>query len=130
MRISDWSSDVCSSDLGTHAFLDIVAGNDEVLAIVGPAARDDMDVGIVRVPVIDTDPIELGAEVLLHLPHQLEGEGLEVGHLWRVLGRDDEPEMMPVVLSPLGEGLGIELGRAHACTPDTNAQIVSRTMLE
>src|SRR3546814_10711127 len=27
--------------------------------------------------------------------------------LRRVLGRDDEPEMMPVVLSPLGEGLGI-----------------------
>src|SRR3546814_15459663 len=66
-----------------------------------------MDVVYVRVTVIDTDPIELGAEVLLHLPHQLAVEGLEVGHLRRVLGRDDEPEMMPVVLSRPGEGLGI-----------------------
>ena len=62
---------------------------------------------IIRVPVIDTDPVELGAEILFHLPHQVAGIGLEVGHLRRVLGRDDEPEMMPIILGPLGEGLGI-----------------------
>ncbi len=57
--------------------------------------------------MIDGDPIELGAEVLLHLADQLAGEALEVGHLRRVLGRDDEAEMMAVILAPLGEGLGI-----------------------
>lgn len=48
-------------------------------------AQDDMDMWIIRVPVIDADPVELGAEVCLHLPHQLAGESLEVGHLGRVL---------------------------------------------
>ena len=57
--------------------------------------------------MIDGDPIELGAEILLHLADQLAGEALEVGHLRRVLGRDDEAEMVAVVLAPLGEGLGI-----------------------
>ena len=63
--------------------------------------------GCCGVPVIDGDPIELGAEVLLHLADQLAGEALEVGHLRRVLGRDDEAEMMAILLAPLGEGLGI-----------------------
>ena len=65
-----------------------------------------MDVRIIGVPVIDADPVELRAEVLLHLPHQVAGEGLEVCHLDRVLRRDDEAEMVPVVLGALGEGLG------------------------
>ena len=36
---------------------------------------------MLRVPVIDADPIKLGAEILLHLADQLAGEALEVGHL-------------------------------------------------
>ena len=57
--------------------------------------------------MIDGDPIELGAEILLHLADQLAGEALEVGHLRRVLGRDDEAEVMAVLLAPLREGLGV-----------------------
>jgi hypothetical protein len=92
---------------GTHPLLDVVARNDEVLAVVGDAAHDDVDVGMLRIPVIDSDPIELGAEILLHLADQLAGEALEVGHLRRVLGRDDEAEVMAVLLAPLREGLGV-----------------------
>jgi hypothetical protein len=66
-----------------------------------------MDVRVVGVPVIDADPVELGAEVRLHLPHQLAGEGLEVGHLGRVLGRDDEAEVVAVVPGTIGECLGV-----------------------
>jgi hypothetical protein len=36
------------------------------------------------------------------------GEALEVGHLRRVLGRDDEAEVMSVLLTPLRERLGDE----------------------
>ena len=64
---------------------------------------------VVGVPVIDGDPIELGAEILLHLADQIAGEGFEVGHLHGVLGRDDEAEMMPVVLAPLGEGAAVDV---------------------
>ena len=63
-----------SCGAGAHPLLDVVAGDDEILAVVGAAAHDDVDVGIVGVPVIDADPIELGAEILLHLAHQLAGE--------------------------------------------------------
>ena len=41
-----------------HAFLDVVARDDEVLAVVAHAAHDEMDMGIVGVPVIDGDPVE------------------------------------------------------------------------
>ena len=75
---------------GAHALLDVVARDDEVLAVVGDAADDDVDVRMLCVPVIDGDPFELGPQILLHLTDQLAGEALEVGHVRRVLGRDDE----------------------------------------
>ena len=84
---------------GAHALLDVVARDDEVLAVVGDAAHDDVDVWMLGVPVIDGDPIELGAEVLLHLADQLAGEALEVGHLGGILGRDDESEMVAIILA-------------------------------
>jgi len=48
---------------------DIVAGNDAVAAIVALAPHYDMDVRVVRVPVIDSDPIEPGCEIPLGLRH-------------------------------------------------------------
>jgi len=42
---------------------DVVAGYDEVAAVVALAPDDDMNVRVVRIPVIDSDPIELGAEI-------------------------------------------------------------------
>jgi hypothetical protein len=56
---------------GAQSVADIVAGNDEVAAIVGLAPHDDMDVRVVRIPVIDSDPIKLGAEIPLGLRHQI-----------------------------------------------------------
>ncbi|MET4297143.1 hypothetical protein ABIB06_000908 [Bradyrhizobium sp. LB8.2] len=66
-----------------------------------------MDVRIVRVPVIDGHPIEPCAEIGLHLLGEVAGEGPEVGHLAGVLRRDDEPEMMAVVLAPFRESRAI-----------------------
>ena len=45
-----------------------------------------MDVGVVGVPVIDADPIQLRAEVFFHLPHQLARVCFQVGHIRGVLG--------------------------------------------
>ena len=102
---------------GAHTLLDVVAGDDEVLAVVGDAAHDDVDVRMLGVPVVNRDPIELGAEVLLDLASQLAGETLEVGHLRRVIGRDDEAEVMSVLLAPLGEGVGVGIFRVRAEQP-------------
>ena len=71
---------------------------------------------IVGVPVIDGDPVEPRAEIGFHLPREIAREGPEVGHLGGVLGRDDEAEMVPVVLAPFGEGAivgAIGLGIEH-----------------
>ena len=87
-----------------EAAADVVAADHEVLPVIGLAADQDMDVRIVGVPVIDRDPVEPRAEIALDIGHQLAREGPEVGHLRRVLGRDDEPEMVSVILAPLGEG--------------------------
>ena len=73
-----------------------------------------MNVRVVGVPVIDGGPIELRAEILLHLSHQLAGEGFEVGNIHGVLGRDDEPEMMAVLFGTLRKGATINLAALRA----------------
>ena len=57
--------------------------------------------------MIDTDPVELCAEITLGVSHQLAGEGAKIGHLDRVLGGHREPEAMAVVLAALGKRLGV-----------------------
>ena len=86
-----------------HTFLDVVASDDEVFTVLAHATHDQMDMRMLGVPVIDGDPVELGAEIFLHLPDEITGEGSQVGHLQRIVWRDDEAEMMPVVLAALGE---------------------------
>ena len=46
---------------------DVFAADDQVLAVIGAAADEDMDVRIVGVPVVDRDPVEPGAEVPLDI---------------------------------------------------------------
>ncbi len=59
------------------------------------------------IEVIDGDPIELGAEILLHLAHEVADERLEIGETGAVLGRDDEAELMRIALRALEKGLEI-----------------------
>src|SRR5215468_10798146 len=54
---------------------------------------------IVGVPVIDCDPVEPGPEIAFHLSDEVAGEGLEIGHLGSILRRNDEAEVMPIVMS-------------------------------
>ena len=63
-----------------------------------------MDVRVVCVPVIDGHPVEPRAEVDLHLPGQVAAESSEVSHLAGILGRDDEAEMVSVILAPVRKG--------------------------
>src|SRR3546814_15327205 len=112
MRISDWSSDVCSSDLAraeieidefagalAQAVADIVARNDEILAPIIPAAHDDMGMGMAGVEMIDRDPVELRPKILFHPRHQPAGQWLQILIVRAVLGADDEAELMAVVLA-------------------------------
>jgi hypothetical protein len=90
-----------------HAVADIVAADDEVLAGVGFAAHEDMDVRVLSVPVVDRYPIEVGAEIPGGLIHEVSRELPQVGQLARVVGRDDEPEVVPVIFAALGEARAV-----------------------
>jgi hypothetical protein len=57
--------------------------------------------------MVDGDPIEPRAEVARGLVHELAGEGPQILKLSGIIGRDDEPEMMPVVLAAFGEGFAV-----------------------
>src|SRR3546814_10014030 len=66
-----------------------------------------MDMGIVCVPVIDCYPVERCAEIALGVSHQFAGEGAQILHFAGILGRDDEPKMVPVVFAARGDSFPI-----------------------
>src|SRR3546814_12326644 len=69
------------------------------------------------VPMDYGNPIELGAQILLHRPDKIAREGFEVRHFHGVVGRDNETEMVPVVFAPLCERLRIGIIGAGAKQP-------------
>ena len=99
---------------GPDAMADIVARHDQVVALIVAAADDDVGVGVPGVEMIDRHPVELGVEVALHLGEQVADEGLEVGEPGAVLGRDDEAELVRVLLRPVEEGAAIQHHRVSA----------------
>jgi len=71
---------------GTKAAADVVPRDDEVLVPIGSAAQQHMDMGIVGVPVIDGDPVQIGPEIAFGLAHEVAGEGPQVLHVAGVSG--------------------------------------------
>src|SRR3546814_8041769 len=100
MRISDWSSDVCSSDLEPKA--------------AEPAA-------VTAGPPSTTVPQENdhGSCKSIRRPHR---------HYRRAVR--PRPPATAAVRCDRRPDRGIEIGRAHVCTPVTNAQLVCRLLLE
>jgi len=91
----------------SHPVADIVLVDDEVAVIIGEPTHQNMDVRIVGVPVVDGDPVEPGAEILLHVGKQFAGESPDIGELACIFGRDDKAEVVPVVGTAFGEGTAI-----------------------
>src|SRR3546814_9473231 len=111
MRISDWSSDVCSSDLLPPLRRQGRAGEGlrglmRWLRIVAPAL---------------TQP-----PPSLPLPAQGEGPGRALG-LLRIARCDRAPASWPHARC---RRLPSQIGRAHVCTPVTNAHLVCRPLLD
>src|SRR3546814_8568840 len=63
-----------------------------------------MDVRVVCVPMIDGDPVKAGAKVGFHLRGEVARERAKVRHLASVFGRDDEPEVVAIILRSIREG--------------------------
>src|SRR3546814_2637673 len=100
MRISDWSSDVCSSDLALAARYGIP---EQAVGRISPGALACL---------FRTPPEEF----------RRRAEGDLFLDLWLIQWAYDLG-MRVVALERL------EIGRAHVCTPVTNAQLVCRLLL-
>jgi len=57
-----------------HSLADVVPSDHQVAAIVAFATDNDVDMGIIGVPMIDANPIEPRAEIAFSLRHQLSRE--------------------------------------------------------
>src|SRR3546814_2691109 len=117
MRISDWSSDVCSSDL--FAFVDYAHTISHFLGLFDIMRRQD-------------DGDATGAKLPHEMPHvapQLEnhsGGGLLQKQYLRFM-RQCLGDQHASLHAP---GQFHQIGRAHVWTPATNAQIECRLLLE
>src|SRR3546814_3572583 len=116
MRISDWSSDVCSSDLdgrakiGSHAMLLVLAALLTVSAI--PVLAQDIPTEAPGAP----DPSRVVAGT-----YNVDSDHTQARFTVTHLGFSTYTGMF---VAPT------EIGRAHVCTPVTNAQLVCRPLLD
>jgi len=86
-----------------HALADIVPGYDKILVLIVAATQYDVSVGMFCIEMIDCDPIEPCFEVGFHGAHQVTDEGFQILKLGRILGRDDEAELVPIAVTSLQE---------------------------
>src|SRR3546814_9609483 len=113
MRISDWSSDVCSSDLQFNA--------PTLCKLVCDGVKDDAD-----------QPIHLGNAKLWILGCQrLDKLGSDHATTPPVAGSTDTQQHYRLTLYTSGKRLrSPKIGRAHVRTPVTNAHLVCRLLLK
>jgi hypothetical protein len=87
-----------------QAFADVVAADHEVGTVISATAHEDVDMGVLGVPMVDRDPFEPRTEIARGLIHELAGKATQASELARLIRRDDEPEMMPIVFAALSKG--------------------------
>src|SRR3546814_7716495 len=107
MRISDWSSDVCSSDLWVDANVHLATGP---IAVPPPILGGSSD------PLLEWASRESGSGLATLF------EGSTTG-----IRRFSDAQAVAVGLHLKDSG---KIGRAHVWTPVTNAQLVCRLLLE
>src|SRR3546814_1965078 len=121
MRISDWSSDVCSSDLpgfgdrdrgvgGAHRHRrDALRLQRAVGAIDDEHGRPAVGCGARAIPIGDLKP---GVVILAAEDRR----------------KDDRAGPRPPLVVAADDLAAAEIGRAHVCTPVTNAHLVCRLL--
>src|SRR3546814_2971806 len=142
MRISDWSSDVCSSDLSEQVCL---RPRSAVFISVTPFVSVSLLVPSARLPERLAEPRQViqrqsderlvARLVALGRVGELLYEIADLcGSLRPGLRRRRNEKPAELVLTKLQDGLAdlelVKIGRAHDCTPVTNAQLVCRLLLE
>src|SRR3546814_4501369 len=141
MRISDWSSDVCSSDLVAEPFR-IPSNSMMPTLLTGDFILVNKFAYGLRLPISNTKIVPIGeperGDVVVFKPPQHP----EQDWIKRVIGlpgdtieyKDNQVFVngQPLAYERVGDyvGVGSESGRAHVCTPVTNAHLVCRLLLE
>src|SRR3546814_3119292 len=120
MRISDWSSDVCSSDL--HFSL-TPEWSDECYVNHSFAPSALWHLGFIFA-LRDLAP---GDEVTMDYRYVI-GDGERMPFADSVTGREIVGLPWPDALR--GSSSQLQIGRAHVCTPGTNAHLVCRLLPE
>ena len=70
--------------------------------------------GVVGVPVVNSDPFELGPEIALHGRHQFAREVTQVGELDPIFGGDNEAKLVAILAARCREFLTV--GRVRSRT--------------
>lgn len=87
-----------------HAIVDVVRRNNEILARIVLAAKHYMRMRDEGVEMVRSNSLECRSKILLHEAHEASDQGPKLIILGRVLGSDDEPEMMPVPGAAFNKG--------------------------
>src|SRR3546814_6811972 len=117
MRISDWSSDVCSSDLQLAAAV-LVEEDDARIELARLREQEIERHGLSRTRRADDREI---AEITL----------VKVEEIRHCRGRLEQGDRIaPMIALALAKCELMQIGRAHVCTPVTNAHLVCRLLLE
>jgi hypothetical protein len=82
-----------------HAVGDVAACDHEIAPGPVLATEHDVRMRVIRIPVIDGDPIESRAEIRFHAAHQLTRELMKVIERLRVFRRHYETELVTVTAS-------------------------------
>src|SRR3546814_8262399 len=121
MRIIDWSSDVCSSDLpvlttmfhDSHAF-ELGGRRFELYSVKGGETVDSLAVWLPRERIVFTG--NMTGPIFGHVPNLYTVRGERYRYVQWYL--DSVQQVID------------QIGRAHVCTPVTTAHLVCRLLLE
>src|SRR6267142_24514 len=86
---------------------DVVAVDDQILAQLIPAVDDDMNMRMAGIKMVHRDPIELRSQVTFEFAHEVAGEAREITEAHTVLRRDDDAELVAIVLATIEEGIAV-----------------------
>src|SRR6266852_3230483 len=90
-----------------NAMGDVVAIDDQILVQLISAVDDDVNMRMAGIKMVHRDPIELRSQVSFEFAHEVAGEAGQVAEAHTVLRRDNDAELVAIVLAAIEEGIAV-----------------------
>src|SRR6266849_5149895 len=90
-----------------NAMGDVVAIDDQILVQLIPAVDDDVNMGMAGIKMVHRHPVELRSQVSFEFAHEVAGEAGQVAEAHTVLRRDNDAELVAIVLAAIEEGIAV-----------------------